>query len=210
MVSAQAWGDDVVGSSVIPVEEWQVAALEAMMEAPLPAVEAEMRLSDVLSDDNLFDMVGAVARRDPERALVAVSLDEMANWTDWTSFERKAAGARPAQGWPEPLRERCRDLVSARRGEDVGPLSHSPQAVRGPRAALAKAAACIPGAEVAADRFEVRPGTGPGSHAILDRETGGVFRVEEFYGTVTAAPDGMREHVLASAGFPDEAPGPRP
>ena len=185
-----------MGLSTFPRTEAQVSALERMMAAPVPPAAAGEALRGVLEDDTLSDMLAAAGRKDPgcdARAMVAMALDELAVWSEPEGFRRGPRGRGVA--WRGSFRERCARLAEEFRG-DESPAALGRVGGLDAEAAELAVAACLPGGAARQGRLDVWPGTGPCSHAVHDLETGALYRVEGFYGTVMQAPESSAAAIL--------------
>lgn len=177
-----------MGVSFVPKTDEAMAALERLMDAPLPAGKAPDRLMGILVSDNLFDMLdrGAARGRGTDaRPLVALELDEFVNWSD--------TGA-----WPEDVVERGRALVERFRDADIADhVDRLVMPATSEAAALEIARVLDLPASAPDGRIEVRPGSAPGSFVARDSGTGKAYRIEAVYGVAFEALPDARERVDA-------------
>lgn len=174
--------------------------LARLMQAPIPARNADNALYDLMGDDGLFDMVVAareVGKDCDVRSLVVVKLDEWLNWkepADWTRRWEPGAEERLVA-----LYDRYRETIS---GNDV---LHSIARFPGRKAARMAVAWALdldPGRTKA---LEVADWTAPGVYAVATPDDR-VFRFDTVDGVVVEAPADRRELILNAVR--GEAPSP--
>lgn len=191
-----------MGTWATPQTDEAVTRLEQLMASPIAASGAADALYPLVGDDTLFDTIGLAAERAPGadvRPLVAVTLDEWANWM---------SDARFARPWEDGCRERVRALAQGYRGTSIGDLVARvmvPDTAEGARAAYA----LLFGTPEAAPEFDVAATDVPGVYAVRETASGSLSRLEVVFGVITEADPAMAEALLA-AHFPGAGSAPAP
>lgn len=191
-----------MGTWAIPQTDEAVTRLEQLMASPVSASGAADALYPLVGDDTLFDMIGMAAESDPGadvRPLVAITLDEWANWM---------SDARFARPWEDGCRERVRALAQGYRGttiEDLVMRVMVPDTAEGARAAYA----LLSGTPEAAPQFDVAATDAPGVYAVRETASGSLSRLEVVFGVIAEADPAMAGALL-EAHFPDAGCAPAP
>lgn len=180
-----------MGVWAYPNDDEKATRLEALMSTPLP----KGRLQDLYSlmgDDTLFDTGHSLPEDGDLRHAVAVTLDELFNWSTEARFN---VGTVPF--------ERLRALVEPFRDVPVSRISVEPVSDGTPEAAVAAVGAIVVGERFSPTRFEAEAGLGPATHVVRDLETGDVYRFEHVFGVaIQAEPGSYADAVYSQAGSP--------
>ncbi|WP_238231128.1 hypothetical protein [Methylobacterium hispanicum] len=160
------------------------------MASPIAASRAWVALNPLVGDDTLFDMLDLASDRNPEadvRPLVAITLDEWANWM---------CDGRFRHPWGDGCRERLQALAKAHAGtaiEDLVSRVMVPDTLEGARGAYA----LLFGSPEAAPEFEVVRTEFPGVYAVRETASGSLARLEVIFGVIAEAEPSMVDALRA-------------
>ena len=166
-----------MGCWATPRTEDAMEEVERVMARPLSARIASEILHNVAGDDLLHEMLDAAARRDPKgdvRPLVAMMLDQWANWTPPDEM---------GPAWGIGLRERAKRIAQGFRDSPVDGLLDTALPDT-PEAAVERVARVLDVRGEYGNRFLVTRAGAPGTYAVLDCILDGLFRVDVVYGLV--------------------------